>query len=70
MVERQAQSAWIAEMRACVKAAEDEAYRARMRKPPRSSDTFLVVAFVCVALAFGLIGFFMPARAVWRWHGA
>lgn len=67
---KQPEPAWIAEMTVRAKAVQDEAYRARMRQPPRSSDTFLVVVFVCVALAFGFFGFIMPAWAVWRWHGA
>ena len=65
-----AEPAWIAEMRARVKATEDEAYRARMREPVSRSDRALVSGFVLAALATGLFGFFMPAWAVWRWDGA
>ena len=67
--ERQPQPAWIAEMRARVKAAEDEAYRAPKPEPVSRSETALVGGFVLVALASGLFGLFMPAWAVWRWHG-
>lgn len=65
-----AEPAWIAEMRARVKAAEDKAYRARMREPVSRADRALVSGFVLVALACGLFGLIMPAWAVWRWDGA
>ncbi|OQW31584.1 MAG: hypothetical protein A4E19_08200 [Nitrospira sp. SG-bin1] len=69
-----AEPAWVAEMRGRVKAAQDEAYRARKQKPTSAfdivSDIFFGVAFLCVVLASGFFGLFMPARAVWRWHGA
>jgi hypothetical protein len=68
--ERQPQPAWIAEMSARAKAAQDETYRARMREPVSASDTALVTGFVLVAFATGLLGFVLPGWAVWRWHGA
>ena len=67
---RQPQPAWIAEMSTRVKAAQDEAYRDRMREPTSPSDRFLVVTFVYVALATGVLGFFLPAWGVWLWQGA
>lgn len=66
---RQPQPAWIAEMTARTKAAQDEAYRARMREPVSRSETALVSGFALVAFASGLFGLFMPAWAVWRWNG-
>lgn len=68
--ERQPQPAWIAEMSARAKAAQDETYRARMREPVSASDTALVTGFVLVAFATGLLGFVLPGWAVWRRHGA
>ena len=64
-----AEPAWIAEMRGRVKAAQDEAYRARMREPVSRADRALVSGFVLAALAGGLFGIIMPAWAVWRWDG-
>jgi hypothetical protein len=64
-----AEPAWIAEMSARAKAAQDEAYRARTREPVSRSDRALISGFVLAALASGLFGFFMPAWAVWRWNG-
>lgn len=69
--EKEAQPAWIAEMSARVKAAEDETYRARMQeqKPRSRVDTVLLAGFGLAVLACGLFGLFMPVWAVWRWHG-
>jgi hypothetical protein len=67
--ETKAEPAWIGEIMGRVKAAQDEAYRARMREPVSRSETALAMGFMWVALASGLFGLFMPAWAVWRWHG-
>lgn len=66
----QPQPAWIAEMSARAKAAQDEAYRARMQEPLSRSDTVLVAGFLWGVLAIGLLGFVLPAWGVWRWYGA
>ncbi|MGE3977920.1 MAG: hypothetical protein AB7F94_10075, partial [Nitrospira sp.] len=66
----QIQPAWIDEMSARAKAAQDEAYRARMQEPLSRSDTALVTGFLWGVLAAGLLGFVLPAWGVWRWHGA
>ncbi len=67
--ETKAEPAWIVEMRGRVKAAQDEAYRARMREPVSRADRALVSGFVLAALACGLFGLIMPVWAVWRWDG-
>jgi hypothetical protein len=64
-----AEPAWVAEMTARFKAAQDEDYRARMREPVSRADRALVSGFVLAALACGLFGLIMPAWAVWRWYG-
>lgn len=65
-----AEPAWIAEIMGRVQAAQDEAYRARMREPISRTDRALVSGFVLAALACGLFGLIMPAWAAWRWDGA
>jgi hypothetical protein len=57
--ETKAEPAWIAEMRGRAKAAQDEAYRARMREPVSASDIALVTGFVLVAFATGLLAVFL-----------
>lgn len=64
------QPAWIAEMSARAEAVRDEAYRAQMQEPLSRSDTALVTGFLWGVLAAGLLGFVLPARGIWRWHGA
>jgi len=66
----QAEPIWIAEMSARAKAAQDEAYRAGMQEPLSRFDTALVTGFLWGILAAGLLGFVLPARGIWRWHGA
>ncbi|BFU93000.1 MAG: hypothetical protein NTAFB01_41870 [Nitrospira sp.] len=66
----QTQPAWIDEMSARAKAAQDEAYRTQMQEPLSRSDTALVTGFLWGVLAAGLLGFVLPAWGVWRWHGA
>lgn len=66
----QTQPAWIDEMSARAKAAQDEAYRAQIQEPLSRSDTALVTGFLWGVLAAGLLGFVLPALGVWRWHGA
>lgn len=66
---RQPEPAWIAEMTARAKAAQDEAYRARMREPVSASDTALFSGFLLAVLATGLLGFVLPGWGVWRWDG-
>lgn len=66
----QTQPAWIGEMNARAKAAQDEAYRARMQEPLSRSDTILVTGFFWGVLTAGLLGFALPAWGVWCWHGA
>lgn len=70
VVGAQTQPAWIAEMSARAKAAQDEAYRARMQKPVSASDNALMTGFLLAVLATGLLGFALPAWGVWRWRGA
>jgi hypothetical protein len=65
----QAQPAWIADMSARVKAAQDQAYRARMSKPISAGDIALFSGFMLLVVALGLFGITAPAWGMWRWHG-
>lgn len=65
----QAQPAWIADMSARAKAAQDQAYRARMSKPVNAGDVALFSGFMLTMLALGLLGFAAPAWGMWRWRG-
>jgi hypothetical protein len=61
--------AWIAEMSARAKAAQDEAYRARMNKPVGAGDMALFSGFMLSMLALGLSGFVVPIWGMRRWRG-
>lgn len=65
----QAQPAWIAEMSARIKAAQDQAYQERMSKPVSAGEVALFSGFMLAMLALGLLGFAAPAWGVWRWRG-
>ena len=65
----QAQPAWIAEMSARVKAAQDQAYHEHMSKPVSTGDVALFSGFMLAMLALGLLGFAAPAWGMWRWRG-
>lgn len=65
----QAQPAWIAEMTARVKAAQDQAYHERMSKPVSAGDVALFSGFMLAMLALGLLGITAPAWGMWRWRG-
>lgn len=69
-VSAQTQPAWIAEMSARAKAAQDAAYRARMNEPVSAGDVALFSGFMLAMLALGLSGFAAPAWGLWRWRGA
>lgn len=66
----QTQPAWIDEMNARAKAAEDVAHRARRQESVSASDRAFMTGFLLAILASGLLGFVLPAWGVWRWHGA
>lgn len=68
-VNAQAPPAWIAEMSARAKAAQDEAYRAQMHTPVSAGDVALMSGFMLAMLAVGLLGFAAPAWGLWRWGG-
>lgn len=63
------QPAWVAEMSARAKAAQDQAYRERMSRPTSTGDVALAVGFMLGILALGLVGFAAPAWGMWRWRG-
>ena len=63
------QPAWVAEMSARAKAAQDQAYRERMSKPLSAGDVALAGGFMLAMLALGLLGFAAPAWGMWRWRG-
>lgn len=65
----EAQPAWVADMSARAKAAQDQAYRARMSKPISAGDMALFSGFMLAMLALGLLGFGAPAWGMWRWRG-
>lgn len=63
------QPAWIAEMSARAKAAQDQAYHAQMSKPVSAGDVALFSGFTLAMFALGLLGFAAPAWGMWRWSG-
>ena len=65
----QAQPAWIADMTARAKVAQDEAYHAQMSKPVSAGDVALFSGFMLAMLALGLLGFAAPAWGIRCWHG-
>jgi hypothetical protein len=65
----QAPPAWVAEMSARVKAAQEQAYRQRMSEPVSAGETVLYTGFMLTMLALGLLGFALPAWGMRRWHG-
>lgn len=65
----EAQPAWVADMSARAKAAQDQAYRAQMSKPISAGDMALFSGFMLAMLALGLLGFGAPAWGMWRWRG-
>ncbi len=64
----QAQPAWVEDMSARAKAAQDQAYRAQMSKPVSAGDMALFSGFMLVMLALGLLGFAAPVWGMWRWR--
>ncbi len=64
-----AQPAWVTDMLAQAKAAQDEAYRAQMSQPMSAGDVSLLNGFMLGMLALGLAGFVAPAWGLWRWRG-
>lgn len=60
---------WVATMSARAKAAQDEAYQARMQTPMTAADTALASGFMLTVLALGLLGLAAPAWGVWQWQG-
>ena len=65
----QAQPAWVVEMSARAKAAQDQASRAQMSKPVSAGDMALFSGFMLAMLALGLLGFAAPVWGMWRWRG-
>ena len=65
----QAPPAWVAEMSARAKAAQEQAYRERVSRPVSAGETALFGGFMLGMLALGLLGFAAPAWGLWRWHG-
>ncbi len=65
----QERPAWVAEMSARAKAAQDQAYRERMSKPVSAGEVALFSGFMLAMLALGLLGFAAPAWGMWRWRG-
>ena len=65
----QAQPAWVVEMSARAKAAQDQAYRAQMSKPVSAGDMALFSGFMLAMLGLGLLGFAAPVWGMWRWLG-
>jgi hypothetical protein len=63
------QPAWVADMSARAKAAQDQAYRERMSRPLSAGDVALASGFMLAMLALGLFGFAAPAWGMWRWRG-
>lgn len=64
----QAQPAWVVDMSARAKAAQDQAYRAQMSKPVSAGDMALFSGFMLAMLALGLLGFAAPVWGMWRWR--
>jgi hypothetical protein len=65
----QPQPPWVTELGARAKAAQDEAYRARMNQPVSRGDVAWFGGFMLAMLALGVLGFAAPAWGVWRWKG-
>jgi len=65
----QAQPAWISEMSARAKAAQDAEYKARMNTPVSVGDMALFNVFMLAMLGLGVLGFAAPAWGIWRWRG-
>jgi hypothetical protein len=63
------QPAWVTDMTARAKAAQDQALRAQMSKPTSPGEMALVGGFMLAMLALGLVGFAAPAWGLWRWRG-
>jgi len=65
----QAQPAWVTDMLARAKVAQDEAYRTAMNRPIGVGEMALFSGFMLATLALGLLGFAAPAWGMWRWQG-
>ncbi|MDN5940915.1 MAG: hypothetical protein L0H94_03440 [Nitrospira sp.] len=65
----QDQPAWVVEMSARAKAAQDQDYRDRMSKPVSAGDMALFYGFMLAMLALGLLGVTAPAWAMRHWRG-
>lgn len=64
-----AEPAWVVDMRERAKAAQQQAYEARMNAPLGAGDLALFGGFMLAMLGIGLLGFAVPAWGIWRWRG-